>query len=52
MDLYACRPALRAPEEQIVATPTLHEGSVRFPPRRVIGDLSQVERVLHGLEIK
>jgi circadian clock protein KaiB len=40
-----------ARDEQIVATPTLVK--VRpLPPRRVIGDLSQVEKVLHGLDIK
>ena len=38
-------------DEQIVATPTLLK--VRpLPPRRVIGDLSQVDRVLQGLDIR
>jgi circadian clock protein KaiB len=39
-----------ATEEQILATPTLMKVRPR-PPRRVIGDLSQLDRVLHGLEI-
>ena len=40
----------RANEEQILI-PTLVK--VRpFPPRRVIGDLSQMDKVLHGLDIK
>jgi circadian clock protein KaiB len=39
-----------ATEEQIVATPTLLR--VRpLPPMRIIGDLSQLDRVLHGLDI-
>jgi circadian clock protein KaiB len=39
-----------AEDEQIVATPTLLK--VRpLPAQRVIGDLSQVDRVLHGLDI-
>jgi circadian clock protein KaiB len=41
----------RAHDEQIIAVPTLLK--VRpTPERRVIGDLSQVDRVLHGLDIK
>jgi circadian clock protein KaiB len=40
-----------AHDEQIIATPTLLK--VRpIPQRRVIGDLSHVERVLHGLDIQ
>jgi circadian clock protein KaiB len=40
-----------AHDEQIIATPTLLR--VRpSPPRRVIGDLSQVDKVLHGLDIR
>ncbi len=39
-----------ATEEQILATPTLMKVRPR-PARRVIGDLSQLDRVLHGLEI-
>lgn len=39
-----------ATAEQILATPTLMKVRPR-PPRRVIGDLSQLDRVLHGLEI-
>ena len=49
VDLYKS-PAL-AHAEQIVATPTL----LRIKPgpqRRVIGDLSQVDKVLHGLDIQ
>jgi circadian clock protein KaiB len=49
IDLYQS-PGL-AHDEQIIATPTLLK--VRpFPARRVIGDLSQVDRVLHGLDIQ
>jgi len=49
IDLYKS-PSL-AHDEQIVATPTLLR--VRpGPQRRVIGDLSQVDRVLHGLDIR
>jgi circadian clock protein KaiB len=40
-----------AHEEQIIATPTLLKVQP-LPPRRVIGDLSQVDKVLHGLDIK
>jgi circadian clock protein KaiB len=39
-----------ANDEQIVATPTLLK-LLPFPPRRIIGDLSQVDKVLHGLDI-
>jgi circadian clock protein KaiB len=40
-----------ARDEQIIATPTLLK--VRpSPQRRVIGDLSQVDKVLHGLDLK
>jgi circadian clock protein KaiB len=39
-----------ATEEQILATPTLMKVRPR-PPKRVIGDLSQLDRVLHGLDI-
>ena len=49
VDLYQS-PGL-AQDEQIIAVPTLVK--VRpLPPRRVIGDLSQVEKVLHGLDIR
>jgi circadian clock protein KaiB len=49
VDLYQS-PGL-AHDEQIIAIPTLLK--VRpFPPRRVIGDLSQVDKVLHGLDIR
>jgi circadian clock protein KaiB len=41
----------RARDEQIIATPTLVK--VRpVPSRRVIGDLSQIDRVLLGLDIR
>jgi circadian clock protein KaiB len=43
-------PAL-AHDEQIIATPTLLK-VLPGPPRRVIGDLSQADKVLHGLDIK
>jgi circadian clock protein KaiB len=36
--------------EQIIATPTLLKVQPS-PPRRVIGDLSQVDKVLRGLDI-
>jgi circadian clock protein KaiB len=40
-----------AHDQQIIATPTLLR--VRpTPQRRVIGDLSQVDKVLHGLDIQ
>jgi circadian clock protein KaiB len=49
VDLYQS-PGL-ARDEQIIATPTLVK--VRpSPQRRVVGDLSQVDKVLRGLEIK
>jgi circadian clock protein KaiB len=49
VDLYQS-PGL-ALDEQIVAVPTLLK--IRpLPPRRVIGDLSQVDKVLHGLDIE
>jgi circadian clock protein KaiB len=48
IDLYQS-PGL-ARDEQIIATPTLLK--VRpSPPRRVIGDLSQVDKVLNGLDL-
>ena len=37
--------------EQIIAVPTLLK-VLPLPPRRVIGDLSQVDNVLQGLDIK
>lgn len=40
----------RAHDEQILATPTLVRVSPS-PPRRVIGDLSQADKVLRGLDI-
>ena len=40
-----------AHDEQIVATPMLLK-VLPFPPRRVIGDLTQVDKVLHGLDIR
>jgi circadian clock protein KaiB len=49
VDLYQS-PGL-AHDEQIIAVPTLLK-VLPFPPRRVIGDLSQVDKVLHGLDIK
>jgi circadian clock protein KaiB len=49
VDLYQS-PGL-AQDEQIIAVPTLLK-VLPFPPRRVIGDLSQVDKVLHGLDIK
>jgi circadian clock protein KaiB len=49
IDLYQS-PGM-AHDEQIIAIPTLLK--VRpLPEQRVIGDLSQVERVLHGIGIK
>jgi circadian clock protein KaiB len=49
VDIYQ-RPAL-AKDEQIVATPTLIR---ELPPplRRLIGDLSDTERVLVGLDLR
>jgi circadian clock protein KaiB len=41
----------RAHDEQIIATPTLLK-VLPLPARRVIGDLSQSDRVLRGLDIK
>lgn len=41
----------RAKSEQIVATPTLIK-SLPAPLRRLVGDLSDVERVLVGLDIR
>jgi circadian clock protein KaiB len=49
VDLYQS-PGL-ARDEQIIATPTLLK-VLPFPPQRLIGDLSQVDKVLHGLDIK
>jgi circadian clock protein KaiB len=49
VDLYQT-PGL-AHDEQIIAIPTLLR-ILPFPPRRVIGDLSQADKVLHGLDIK
>ena len=40
-----------ARDEQIIATPTLLRVQP-LPQRRVIGDLSQVDKVLHGLDIQ
>ena len=40
----------RAHDDQILATPTLVRVSPS-PPRRVIGDLSQADKVLRGLDI-
>jgi circadian clock protein KaiB len=48
VDLYQSPRA--AHDEQIVATPTLVKVQP-LPPRRVIGDLSHVDKVLHGLDI-
>jgi circadian clock protein KaiB len=48
VDLYQSPGAAR--DEQIIATPTLLK-ILPLPPRRVIGDLSQVDKVLHGLDI-
>ncbi|WP_198937963.1 circadian clock KaiB family protein [Pelomonas sp. KK5] len=41
---------LAASADQIVATPTLLR-IAPLPPRRVIGDMSDVPRVLHGLGV-
>jgi circadian clock protein KaiB len=49
IDLYQS-PGL-ARDEQIIATPTLVKARP-FPTQRVVGDLSQVDKVLHGLDIK
>lgn len=37
--------------DSIIATPTLVK-SYPFPPRKVIGDLSDVEKVIYGLGLK
>lgn len=49
IDIYQ-QPTL-AKGEQIIATPTLIR-KLPLPLRRVIGDLSNTERVLRGLDIK
>ncbi len=49
IDLYQ-RPAL-AKGEQIIAAPTLIR-KLPLPLRRIIGDMSDTERVLVGLDIK
>lgn len=49
IDVYQ-RPAL-ASGEQIIATPTLIK-ELPAPLRRLIGDLSDVDRVLMGLDLK
>ena len=49
IDLYKS-PGL-AHDEQIVATPTLLK-LFPTPRRRIIGDLSQVDKVLHALDIQ
>jgi|HubBroStandDraft_1064217.scaffolds.fasta_scaffold08247_4 circadian clock protein KaiB len=49
VDLYQSPGAAR--DEQIIATPTLLK-ILPLPARRVIGDLSQVDKVLHGLDIR
>ncbi len=49
IDVYQ-RPRL-AHDEQIVATPTLIK-ALPSPLRRLIGDLSNVDRVLMGLDLK
>jgi circadian clock protein KaiB len=49
VDLYQSPGAAR--DEQIVATPTLLK-VLPFPARRVIGDLSQLDKVLRSLDIK
>ena len=49
IDVYQ-RPKL-ARDEQIVATPTLIK-ALPTPLRRIIGDLSNVDRVLMGLDLK
>ena len=48
MDLYAQRE--RAREDQIMVAPTLIRQSP-LPTRRLIGDLSQTERVLVALDL-
>ncbi len=49
IDLYQ-RPQL-AREEQIIAAPTLIR-KLPLPLRRLIGDMSDIERVLVGLDVK
>jgi circadian clock protein KaiB len=49
IDLYQSPELAR--DEQIIATPTLLK-TRPFPSQRVIGDLSQVDKVLQGLDIK
>jgi circadian clock protein KaiB len=49
VDLYQSPGAAR--DQQIVATPTLLK-VLPFPARRVIGDLSQLDKVLRSLDIK
>jgi circadian clock protein KaiB len=49
VDLY--QSPSRAHDEQIIATPTLLK-LLPLPQRRVIGDLSQVDKVLHALDIQ
>jgi circadian clock protein KaiB len=49
VDLYQS-PGL-AREEQIIATPTLLKLHP-FPVRRIVGDLSQIDKVLHALDIQ
>jgi circadian clock protein KaiB len=49
IDMYQ-NPGL-AIEEQIIAAPTLIK-KLPLPFRRIIGDMSDIERVLMGLEIK
>lgn len=48
VDLYQ-QPQL-AQGEQIIATPTLIR-KLPLPPRRIIGDMSNTERVLAGLDL-
>jgi len=49
IDIYQ-KPAL-AKDEQIIATPTLIK-VIPAPLRRYIGDLSKVEKVLFGLDLR
>ena len=48
IDIYQ-QPELAAPH-QVIAAPTLLK-LLPLPVRRIIGDLSETERVLHGLEL-
>ena len=48
IDIYQ-QPAL-AKERQIVAAPTLVK-ELPLPMRRFIGDMSQTERILQGLDV-